>query len=171
MTDLLHRQRNGTHHDNILAWVVRVRRYFLDGDTVLDIGCGLGQVDLVLTSQVDVRMIMIDRTGDEPHVRYSQFGYAHNDLDETRRRVGHLGEVHDVDEYRWLDRPRVVMSTLSWGFHYPIELYWTKVMRMEPHHIIVDLRKPVDTLDGYDKVDEFKIYGKAITHVFRRRRC
>lgn len=168
--EVVRRQRNNLNWDHILAWCLRVREHFQEGDRVMDIGCGVGLVDWALMTMVpSIRdMILLDSTGDETHVPMSDQGYWHNDLDLTRHVVRELpAQVHDVQTYDWSTRAHVVMSTLSWGFHYPISLYFSRVRALRPRLLIVDLRKTHE-IPGYTPIDKFHIWGKATTHVFRR---
>lgn len=138
----------------------------------MDIGCGIGIVARDLAHQRDneISFILLDKTGDDPHVPVSAEGYRHNDLEITRRWTADLNaEVHDIDEYEWgSHQPQIVMSTLSWGFHYPLELYMKRVMALRPRLIIVDVREVVN-MPGLRIEDKFHIWGKATTVVYRRR--
>lgn len=154
----------------IERWTSRVIRWFPLHSRVLDIGCGIGIVARSLSHACDgkLSLTLLDKTGDDPHVPVSPEGYRHNDLDITRRWVEDLNAtVHDVDEWDWSQRQDIVMSTLSWGFHYPVELYLDRVMALDPRLIIVDVREVVE-LPGLIILDKFHIWGKATTVVYGR---
>lgn len=166
-SELLAKQRTTLDLDNIRSYAYRVRKYFKPGDHVIDLGCGFGLVDLVLNALMPgLRFTMLDLTGNDPHRKMSAGGYAHNDLETTRQVAKDLNAlVVDVNEYRWNDPADIVMSTLSWGWHYPIKLYIDQVLSVKPRTIITDLRKKQE-IGGYEIVDRFTINRKEKTHVF-----
>lgn len=167
---LLSRQRNTFDVDNIRAYALRVRKYLRDGDHIVDIGCGFGFVDVALAELVKARFTLLDKTGDEQRQTFSPRGYAHNDLDITRQVTATIGaEVMDIAKYGWEGPADVVLSTLSWGWHYPLSLYRDRVMAMKPRAIIVDLRE-AQVIPGYRAIDAFTINRKETTMVFRRSR-
>lgn len=171
--DIFSLQRNGSRSaDDIMAWAWRARRWLRPDDIILDIGCGIGMMARALHHVMDGRVdfILMDRTGNEPHVPVSECGYAHNDLDVTRYWTRDLNAmVVDADTWDWSGpRPTVVMSTLSWGFHYPIELYLDRVLAMEPRAILMDLRETTK-IPGLEIVDKWWLWGKARTMVYEVR--
>ena len=171
MNELEHitqRQRTVFDEDNMTAYAWRVRKYFVDCNVALDIGCGIGYQTAKLSELLPaVHFIMLDKTGDDESVNYSDSGYAHNNLELTKQYAEkHIrGSVYDVDLYDWSHTPGVVYSTLSWGWHYPIEVYLDRVIELQPTYIIFDTRKSV-TVDGYQQIDSFRINRKEETVVF-----
>lgn len=165
---LLKKQRTTFDQDNIDAYALRIRKYLRDGDHILDIGCGFGFVDLAIAKHVDATFTLVDKTGDEKPVSFSPRGYAHNDLEMTRRNVRSLdATVQDARSFSVTRPVDVVISTLSWGWHYPIGVYRDKVLALKPRVIILDLRMP-DGFAEYAPIDQFTINRKENTVVFRR---
>lgn len=171
---LLRRQRTTYDADNIAAYALRVRKYLKPGDRVLDIGCGFGLVACALADVVaGLRFVLLDKTGDEPAVAFPARGYVHNDLAVTRRVAEQLDAVvSDVDDYGWTDPVDVVISTLSWGWHYPVTMYSDRVIALQPHAVILDVRNRDDVrvlCDAHYKiVDDFRVNRKETTVVLER---
>jgi SAM-dependent methyltransferase len=168
----LKRQRATIDLDNVRAYALRIRKQLRDGDHILDIGCGVGVVDVAIAEVVRARFTLIDRTGmDKSRPSWSANGYPANDLAITRQVVADNGidaEVVDIAAYDWRGPVDVVISTLSWGWHYPVGLYRERVLRLGPRVIILDCRDLKATFDGYERVDKFTMNRKERTLVFRR---
>ena len=163
------RQRTVFDEDNMTAYAWRVRKYFVNCSIAIDIGCGIGYQTAKLSNILpDVYFVMLDKNGDEKSVNYSDTGYAHNNLELTKQYAGCNvnGSVHNVDLYDWSHRPDVVYSTLSWGWHYPIEVYLDRVLDLHPNYIIFDTRGSV-TINNYRQIDSFRINRKEETVVFK----
>jgi SAM-dependent methyltransferase len=165
---LLEKQRNTFDLDNIRAYALRVRKHLSSGDHILDIGCGFGYVDLAIAELVEARFTLVDLTGNGHAKGYSAEGFAHNDLSITREVVSEIdATVIDARHDKWPSSADVVMSTLSWGWHYPLSVYLERVRAMKPRIIIADLREPAK-ISGYAEIDGFTINRKERTTVFRR---
>jgi hypothetical protein len=165
---LTQRQRSVFDEDNMTAYAWRVRKYFADCKIAIDIGCGIGYQTAKISALLpDVYFVMLDKHGDEKSVNYSDTGYAHNNLDLTKQYADQYinGSVYDVELYDWSHEPEVVYSTLSWGWHYPIEVYLDRVLDLHPNYIIFDTRKSV-TINHYRQIDSFRINRKEETVVF-----
>ena len=164
------RQRTVFDEDNMIAYAWRVRKYFVNCAVAIDIGCGIGYQTAKLSKLLpNVHFIMLDKTGDDISINYSDSGYVHNNLELTKQYAGkHInGSVHNVDDYSWNHDAQVVYSTLSWGWHYPVELYLERVLQIKPRYIILDARNKVNIKD-YQIVDSFRINKKENTLVFER---
>lgn len=167
------RQRSVFDQDNMTAYAWRVRKYFVDCDVAIDIGCGVGYQTAALSDLLpNTHFVMLDKTGDDPSTNYSEFGYAHNNLALTQQYAQkHInGSVHDVDLYDWSHAAQVVYSTLSWGWHYPVELYLERVIELNPAYIIFDTRQKI-SINNYQKIDSFRINRKEDTVVFKSLSC
>lgn len=172
LPEVFRKQRSGPQPLlHIEQWTHRVLRWIPPHSSILDIGCGIGVVarSLAHAHEGRLHLTLLDKTGDDPHVPMSATGYRHNDLDITRQWVADLdATVHDVDQFDWAGEYDIVMSTLSWGFHYPLSLYLDRVLALRPRLIIVDLRNVVE-IPGLRIRDRFHIWGKATTVVYERR--
>ena len=164
-------QRATYDEDNMCAYAWRVRKYFINAKTAIDLGCGIGYQTLQLSKLVpDVHFDMLDKTGVEMPNQYTDTGYLHNNLDMTLDYVldnNINASVWDVDEFTWSTPVDVVISTLSWGWHYPVELYVKNVLEVKPKYIIFDNRlKKVPYIPNYCVVDQFTINRKERTLVY-----
>ena len=109
-------------------------------ERILDIGCGMAGIDVLLHRiYPDAEIVLADKQGvsEKPKTRYhrdaSEFGHYHdfdaalalleaNGVSLDRVRTCDLGvEPFPADEFD------VVISLLSWGFHYPISTYQPRV--------------------------------------------
>lgn len=162
-------QRNTFDEDNMIAYAWRVRKYFLQATTAIDIGCGIGYQTRRISELVPtVHFDMLDKTGIEQAANYTPVGYAHNDLSLTRQYANSYinGTVYDIDMYNWDTPVDVVISTLSWGWHYPIENYLARVVSLVPKYIILDSRLDNVTIPYYTIIDTFTINRKERTIVW-----
>lgn len=169
ITDL---QRATYDEDNMCAYAWRVRKYFANASTAIDLGCGIGYQTLQISKLLpDVHFDMLDKTGVETPNQYSDTGYLHNNLDMTLDYVLNHNinaSVWDVDEYTWDTPVDVVISTLSWGWHYPIELYINQVLSVTPEYIIFDNRLPKPPkIKNYTLVDRFTLNRKEVSLVYQ----
>ena len=164
-------QRTTYDEDNMCAYAWRVRKYFTNAKKAIDLGCGIGYQTLQISKLLpDVHFDMLDKTGIDKPNQYSDTGYLHNNLDMTQEYVLNNNinaSVWDVDEYIWDNPVDVVVSTLSWGWHYPVELYINNVLKLVPKYIIFDnrLKKP-PYIPNYCVVDQFTINRKERTLVY-----
>ena len=82
--DFRHKQRKNYDEDNLIAYAYRTRKYFVDCNTAIDIGCGIGYQTAKLSRHMpNIKFIMLDKDGDEAPVNYSKTGYIHYDLSLT----------------------------------------------------------------------------------------
>jgi len=111
-----------------------------DGARILDIGCGLAVVDLLLYSYVpNSEFFLLDKTSPKyfeinPNdVSYSKNHPFYHSWDPITDAI----KTSNFDEKRFtLLQPKdefpddldLVMSSFSWCFHYPKEVYWDKVV-------------------------------------------
>jgi len=150
---LKHRLERVSHHaDVILEYAPE------NTSSILDIGCGLGLVDLVLYKRIKPSpdVYLLDKANECKSLRPVSGGYHHRyiftaDLDLSRNIFEQNGarkeQVHfvepDNDSIASLPKIDLILSFTSWGFHYPIETYWEGVQKIlhEKSVIFIDLRK------------------------------
>ncbi|HEU4409995.1 MAG TPA: hypothetical protein VFS43_32370 [Polyangiaceae bacterium] len=130
---------------------------------VLDIGCGVAGLDVFLERHYrgqEAHFYLLDKSRTEKAVYYdmaskgafyNSLGVAEDLLSGNgvpRRRI-HLLEANDANEVR-VDRPvDVVVSLISWGFHYPVATYAKQVREAlaDGGVVILDVRKGEGGLD------------------------
>lgn len=142
-------------------------------DAILDFGCGIG-VGLVALRELfpNARLYGVDSTGAaDDRSGMSDAERFWNDLDITRA-VLELNEVDAtvVDIKDALQLPRdidVAISLTASGWHWPLRRDLPLFDMLGVHHLIVDLRKPNQTADGFTFIRQAMI-GKSFRHYFRR---
>jgi len=122
---------------------------------ILDIGCGIGGIDVFLHAHYSgqPKVYLLDRSGISDNVYYgfSEFGAYYNSLDMTCNFLLHNGisSSHIVavdvesDPFPSGQSFDLLLSLLSWGYHYPVTTYLDAVhAAMAPGGtLIVDLRR------------------------------
>jgi hypothetical protein len=136
--------------------------------SVLDIGCGLAGIDLHLYEYLranDPNFYLLDRNHVEDRVWYSfeANGAFYNSLELAKLNLVRNGvpedRVHCVEApddgnldgvIRSVD---LVISTISWGFHYPISTYLESVTGIisDGGVLLVDIRKGTDGLEQLER--------------------
>jgi SAM-dependent methyltransferase len=125
---------------------------------ILDIGCGVGGIDVLLHRHYGTpRLYLADRTETSGEVYYgfAEKGAFYNSLDATRRLLLTNGvperamRFREVGEECRLDVPEaldLVISLISWGFHYPVGVYADQVRALlrPGGRVILDVRKGTD---------------------------
>jgi len=112
---------------------------------VLDIGCGLGIYDLALYDfyKEDIKFYLLDKTSSEEEEKNTFYGHRdkgsfYNNLDYTKEFLQLNGinennielinvedDIDTTNEYlqKNLSDIDLIISIISWGFHYPIKTY------------------------------------------------
>jgi len=129
---------------------------------ILDIGCGLGIYDLALYDfyKKDIKFILLDKTTTNDDEKKIHYGYRekaafYNNLDYTKdflqsncidEKHMEIISVNDnqniTNEYlkNNLSNIDLVISIISWGFHYPVETYLDTVYQIISDHGILCLQ-------------------------------
>lgn len=120
---------------------------------VLDIGCGVGGIDALLYARCGApELYLLDRDGvGDVHYGFRDCAAWYNSLDRTRELLLLNGvapeHIHTFDVGRE-PLPRgarfeLVLSLLSWGFHYPVETYLDYVCEhlTDAGAVIIDVRR------------------------------
>lgn len=145
-----------------------VRKYLpYDCDSILDIGCGVGGIDVCIYRHYEpkgIDLYMLDKTHIERNVAYGfkQKASIYNSLLVAKelltsngvpeRRIN-LIEATDSNDIAIDKQVDLVISLLSWGFHYPIGLYLDSVQGIlrKNGKIIVDIRKNTGGMNLLEK--------------------
>ncbi len=131
----------------------------------LDIGCGIAGIDVLLhrhyqAQQQTPEIYLLDksRVEDEVFYMYKAKGAFYNSLEEAKSTLVangveaarvHLLEANDRNEIPTDGPLDLILSLISWGFHYPVSVYLDPVHRLlsERGVLILDVRKETDGLD------------------------
>lgn len=131
--------------------------------TILDIGCGMAGIDLFLNQHYNNQSLqfhLLDKTLIDEQVYYShqQKGSFYNSLELAKSLLNRNG----IDESRihLMVAPEngiiesdisfdLILSLISWGFHYPVETYLDSVVDRLGHNgvLILDIRKGTNGLE------------------------
>jgi SAM-dependent methyltransferase len=133
-------------------------------EVVADIGCGIGGIhEFSGTHFTDLRRIyLIDKPESAGPIYYGfhTTGSAYNELDLS---VAYLRSVNVRQEIIYPidlnldtlpeDRFDLVLSLLSWGFHFPVDTYLEYITRhlAEAGVLIIDIRNQTDGLECLDR--------------------
>lgn len=143
---------------------------------LLDIGCGLGGLDVVISTARDTRLILLDRDefARNPHYGFQPEGAAYNSLAETAGFLTaqgvpreHVRTVNIAAEPFPQDEQDAVISSISWGFHYPVGTYLDEVHKvLAPGGVtILDVRKGTDGIDELrGRFEEVAIIADGVKH-------
>lgn len=123
---------------------------------ILDIGCGLAGIDLFLfrhyKNDPKTRLYLLDKNEVDENVYYGfqKYGSFYNSLIQSENFLTENGisksqiflkEV--VNNKLPQEKFNLIISLISWGYHYPVETYLEEVyQKMTPQGILIlDIRK------------------------------
>lgn len=96
--------------------------------SILDIGCGLAGIDVLLKRKFPAaRLMLLDDPTGPPYYNFERGMAPYGDRAATEAFLLANG-VHDVE---WINagselEADLVISTLAWGFHFPLDAYKVK---------------------------------------------
>lgn len=130
--------------------------------TVLDIGCGIAGIDVFINnhySSSNIQFFLLDKTYAERNVYYDFHKKAafynslfvaksvlvQNDIKEENVHLIEATENNDVNINQNID---LVISLISWGFHYPVSTYLTEIYEILDKNgkVILDIRRETNGL-------------------------
>lgn len=147
---------------------------------VLDIGAGLGGIDVLLNRRFrgsSPEFWLLDRFRIDAAISYgfAAEASAYCDQEETRRFLCHNGiderRLHlvDADADEWpATRFDLVVSLISWGFHYPVETYAGKVAASlaKGGVVILDVRRESGGMEELQRwFPRIDVIAEASKHV------
>ncbi len=123
---------------------------------ILDIGSGVGGIDVLLAGHYEHKpdICLLDKTAVDRRVYYKfeERGSFYNSLEISRDLLIknaisptkiHVQEATDDNRILFEKRFDLVISLISWGFHYPVSTYLDTVFeRLQPGGVLIfDVRK------------------------------
>lgn len=135
--------------------------------SVLDIGCGIGGIDALLAAHYDFRDIYFylhDKTKMDLkiHYGYEKTSSFYNSLLVAKDLLVMNGVSEDFiilseangDEILTQNKIDIIISLISWGFHYPIHVYLNRVRELLSQRgvLIVDVRKGTEGEKEIEKI-------------------
>lgn len=118
---------------------------------VLDIGCGIGGIDLLLynhyAKNLKLNLFDFSRTDKEIYYGYKERGSIYNSLENSVQFLTENGVelsnviTHDAAVKFPDGKFDIIISLLSCGFHYPVETYLAEITKAKRGIIILDIRK------------------------------
>lgn len=129
---------------------------------VLDIGCGVAGIDVLIQGHYpsrDLRFYLLDKSQVEKNVFYlfNTRGAFYNSLDVAGALLTDNGiapdcvrlvEANQRNEINVESQVDLVLSLLSWGFHYPVATYLDRARELlsDGGVLILDVRRATDGL-------------------------
>jgi len=136
--------------------------------SVLDIGCGVAGINILINKHYGNNQQMfylLDKTGISKrfHYSYKPKGAFYNSLDVAKEllignhipeRNINLIEATNNNDIKINSNVNLVISLISWGFHYPIETYLNRVYELLTNggSLIIDVRKETNGIQDLNKV-------------------
>jgi SAM-dependent methyltransferase len=148
---------------------------------ILDIGCGLAGIDIYLHRHFpESKIFLLDKTGQSKNLHYGLESEAsfYNSLRLAHELIERKGvpaecvvEI-DIDKDKFpQEKFDLIISLLSWGFHYPVSTYLDEVKRsLAPGGmLIIDVRKSSDGEEilrkNFSKVDTLAFGDKKTSRL------
>jgi SAM-dependent methyltransferase len=145
-------------YEDIRTWLPR------SATAILDVGCGLGGIDVLLFEHYrrdsDLRFFLLDRTQIDDQIDYGFRNRAdfYNSFEMTRAVLTGNGlpassvTTLEARDDAGIDLPQqvdLVISLISWGFHYPVATYLERTYELlKPGgRLILDVRKDTGGLE------------------------
>ena len=162
----LNRERIKAHYAQDMDQEYQSMKAYLPAacSRVLDIGCGVAGIDVLLRQHYqnqaqELQFFLLDKSQLEKRVFYGfkSHGAFYNSLPVAKNvlLVNGIADDHvitleasDDNTIAIQDRIDLVISLISWGFHYPVETYVQAVYQLlsEQGRLILDVRKKTDGL-------------------------
>ena len=140
-----------------------LKPYLSGAKTVLDIGCGMCGIDVLLAKRLGCSLLLLDSDGP---IEAARGGFKKRMAPfMSRSAAEELLSVNGVTGYRWLDvgtdsvlKADAAISLLSMGWHYHADTY-----NVDAPVLIMDIRTKTD---GFERVKRpFRLIRRSIKGV------
>jgi SAM-dependent methyltransferase len=141
--------------------------------SILDIGCGLGIMDLCLFEHYGrnkgIHFNLFDKTEypEQIHFGYKKTASFYNDLDLSKKVLVDYGILESkistinatADNLRKIENVDLIISCIAWGFHFPVSTYIQEVYDLmnEKSVLILDIRDDTGGLEELSKLFDVEI--------------
>lgn len=130
-----------------------------NANSILDIGCGVAGIDVLINNhyknKIDIFLIDKTKVDKKIYYNYENRGSFYNSLKIAKTLLTkngvkinkiHLQEATPNNEIKFSQGFDIVISLISWGFHYPVATYLDKVYEKMNNNgiLILDIRKNTD---------------------------
>ena len=136
----------------------------VNANSILDIGCGVAGIDIFLSKHYESPSIyLLDKTEMPNKVYYglTNKGCYYNSLDVAKKLLEsngvkseniYLEEATD-NKINFNNKFDLVVSLISWGFHYPVSTYLDEVYEKlnDKGVLVIDIRKKSE-VDGVEEI-------------------
>jgi hypothetical protein len=151
--------------------------------TILDIGSGVAGIDVLISKHYKnkISIFLIDKTqvDDKIYYKFNKKGAFYNSLNVSKMILNingvplnkiYLQEATKKNEINFRKKFDIVISLISWGFHYPVSTYLDKVYTNLNKNgtLILDIRKNTHGMEEIKrKFGNYKIINetKTITRI------
>ena len=142
--------------------------------TVLNVGAGVGTLELVLSRVYNWKFYLVDKTstsvltkrnikyygsdGDD-HGFYNSWEVLKDGIKSSGIDSDRFVMLNPDDE--WPNRVDLIMSSYSWGWHYPLNVYWDRALRLlSPEtKVMLDILNTEHTEETIEEIN--RIVGKV----------
>ena len=150
-------------------------------DSVLDIGCGIGGIDVMLYNHYGqkpfLNMYDYDKISPKPHYGYEPAGKAYNRLEATADflKLNGVGrkdfEIYDAHGAFIEQDYDIIISLIAMGFHFPVETYLQQIKKCNPKVVILDIRKDTNQIDllkdNFSEVEAIMDWERGARYILR----
>jgi hypothetical protein len=164
-------------YDGVVNQFDAIKLYLPESATnILDIGCGMGAINCLLNEHYDNKpnFHLLDKHGKSDDVVYGfDEGSIYCDLNLTSAFLNRNGipiehiNIYDGNKNEF---PNVeldlIISTIAWGFHFPITEYFDKIKAQAKDGciIITDVRERTRGIEFLSKLGELTILKEYLKH-------
>lgn len=156
---------------------------------ILDIGCGIAGVDCVLNAHYkNPSFYLLDKStvDNKIHYGFQKTGAFYNSLQVAREILEINGvnsnqintiEVDDVLTVVFPQDMNLVISLMSWGFHYPVDVYLDNVTKIlsDKGVLVIDVRDNTNGIEllnnKFGEVTVCGVFGKALRTICSNKKC
>jgi len=139
----------------------------VNAESILDIGCGLGGINLFISKKYrhNIKIMLLDKTKIDNSIVYNYRENAsfYNSLPLAKIFLVQYGvpttnitykECKSDNTIPYSNKFDIIISLLSWGFHYPLNIYLDQVEKLLKNNgiLIIDIR---ENSDGISQISNY----------------